>query len=244
MDTDTLVEDQIDIGQRLIETLVEAGFDVAAAGWAKTSEDGAWSLYIASDRVDRIGAAAAYREVYGLSKSIPENWSLLSEVKLIGMTNPIARDLLAILTSYPARLPTRLRRSQLGGMAIDEAYLYPPPKAEGVGSRQSFHVQYSRQGKTNAWKARTKRVATYRGMKAKGAVGYSTARWEGEKPEDEDFAIVSVLLEVDPGFDEANPFLTPDVWQVMTEQARALADEMFKQRHPDAVIEHVDGAVP
>ena len=75
-------------------------------------------------------------------------------------------------------------------------------------------------------------------MSAKGAVAYSTALWEGEKEGDEDHATVSVLLEVDPNFDEENTFIHPDVWNLLKSQARQMADEMFKSRHPDAVIEH------
>ena len=243
MDTDTLVEDRIDTGRELLHALVEAGFNVTVACWAKTSDDEKWSLIIVSDRVEKIGAAAAYSALYGLSKSMPENWALLSAVKLVGVDNPIARDLSSIEARFPVKLGTRFRDVRLGAMAVDEGYLYPSPTANGVGSRQSFLVRYTRQTGTNVWTARTKREASYRGMKAKGAVAYSTGRWEGEKSEQQDSAVVSVLLEVDAGFDEKNPFLTPDVLSLMTDQANVLADELFTKRNPGAEIEHADAVV-
>jgi hypothetical protein len=239
MDTDTLVEERIDIGQKLITLLAEIGFHVAAACWIKPYEDDRWFLYIASEEVDRLGLAEAYRKVHGLFRSTQQqDWDLSSAVKLIRKDNPIARDILKIQERFPTNKPTRSRKIQLAGISSDEVYIYPPLEGRPVGSRLSYRVTYHRQGKTNAWRARTKKDATYRGMRAKGAVAYSTALWEGEKEGDEDHATVSVLLEVDPNFDDENPFLPPDVWKLLKSQARQMADEMFKSRHPDAVIEH------
>jgi len=240
MDTGTLVEDQIDLGKKLIDMLAETGFDVTAAFWVKASEEGSWFLYIASEAVDRLGLAAAYREVYRVFKSAPYEWDLLSEMKLTGKDNPITRDVLEIRNRFANRMATRSRRPQLGNLAIDEVYIYPPSEAEKLWPRQFFEVTYYRQGDTNTWRAVTKRSKLYRGMKAKGVVAYSTARWEGQKEGSEKFATVSVLLEVDPRFDEANVFIHPNVWEVMTHQARTMADEAFKTHHPDAVIEHGD----
>lgn len=47
MDQGTLVENRVDDGARIVEKLRESGFDVAAAWWMKTSEEGQWFLYIA-----------------------------------------------------------------------------------------------------------------------------------------------------------------------------------------------------
>jgi hypothetical protein len=63
-------------------------------------------------------------------------------------------------------------------------------------------------------------------VKAKGAVAYSTGRWEGQGQEDETHGTVSVLLEPGPGETES----------AMIAEARRLADRMFLSRHPDAEI--------
>ncbi len=42
MATDTLVENQIDYGQKLVDQLAQLGFEVAAGCWLKTSVDGRW----------------------------------------------------------------------------------------------------------------------------------------------------------------------------------------------------------
>jgi hypothetical protein len=77
-------------------------------------------------------------------------------------------------------------------------------------------------------------------VRPKGAVSYSTARYEGERSEDEKFAIVHVLVEVDPSLDERTIAANPVIRNHLVEQARSLADRMFRETHPDARIDHDD----
>ena len=240
MDTDTLVADRIAVGRQLITILAETGFDVAAACWIKTGEDDRWFLYIASEEVNRLGLAAAYQKVYGLFKYTQQEWEFISEVKLIGKDNSITKEILDAQQRFPEMIPERSRKIRLSGINSDEVYIYAPPNVEPVNPRLSIDVAYQRHGGPNNWQTRTKKGAMFRGMRVKGAVAYSTARWEGEKEGDENRATVSVLLEVDPKFDEQSIFMHPDVWKVLKSQARQMADEMFKSRHPDATIEHID----
>ena len=238
MDTELLVGERIDAGEKFIETLASTGFDVTAACWLKTVEEDRWFFYISSNFVDDRGLAAAYREASRISEGDPVAWALMTDVVFVGTNSPITREVLELRGRYPARIPTRARPPMIGNIAVEEIYIYSPLHDEGAGPRQAFRVTYSRQGETNTWRGETKREGRYRRVKAKGAVAYSTARWEGEQPGSEKFATVSVLLEVDPGFDRENLFIHPAVWRVMADQARELADRMFKERHPDAVIEH------
>jgi len=108
--------------------------------------------------------------------------------------------------------------------------------------RQSYRVRYIRQGKANIWRAVTNSEGLLRGVKAKGAVGYSTAIWEGGPAGDQGHAIVPVLLEVDPQSCEPGGADGPDLRRELVEQARGLADEMFRSRHPRAKIEHAPSA--
>ena len=81
-------------------------------------------------------------------------------------------------------------------------------------------------------------VSCIQGVKAKGAVGYTTGRWEGEREGDENHAIVTVLVECDQTMCDSHSRVRPTAWPVMTATARELADRMFKTRHQDALIEH------
>jgi hypothetical protein len=127
MAEDTLVEMEIEDGKKLVEGLARAGFDVTAAFWVKTSEEGVWFLYIASREVDTRGLPAAYREFHAAFKRIGGGWVDPFRVKLIGAGNPIALDVLAIRRRFAGRVPTRYRGPRLGHMSIDEAYIYPAP---------------------------------------------------------------------------------------------------------------------
>jgi len=240
MATELLVENQIDDGKRIVDQLISDGFEVTAAFWVKTAEEGLWHLYIASPLVKAEKPGEAYPALYASLSKIPGLWAQLAGIKLVKSTNPVARGAKEILDRYPARIPTRYRRPQLGGLAIEEAYIYPSPAPKEGWPRLSFRVTYYRQGASNTWRATIERGELYRGISAKGAVSYSTGRWEGENAENDKFAIVSVLLEIDPNFDSEPILELPEVKRMMAQQARSLADEMFKARHPEAVIQHDD----
>jgi hypothetical protein len=233
MDTEPLVEGQIDDGQRLVEQLVRDGFEVSAAFWVKTSEEGLWHLYIASPSVGAEKLGESYRKVYASLNKTPDSWVSPSDIKLINDMIPIAQDVIEVRDRHPAKIPTKYHGKRLGSLSINEAYIYP----EKVWVRLVYRVTYYRVGKTNNWRAKTESGELLRDVPAKGAVSYSTALREGESPEDANFAIVTVFLEVDPQFDEQD-LEHPDVRQAMAEQARAMADEMFRSRCPEAIIEH------
>jgi hypothetical protein len=125
MDTELLVENQIDDGWKLIAEIIRSGFDVTVAFWVRTSEEGLWFLYIASNSVDPERIGDAYRTVYACLSRIPGSKIQISEIKLISASNPIARDALSARNRYPGRLPTRYHGNRLGSIAIEEAYIYP-----------------------------------------------------------------------------------------------------------------------
>ena len=111
-------------------------------------------------------------------------------------------------------------------------------RQESPGLRQEIDVIYTRIANTNRWKTNTRRGELYRGVKAQGAVGYTTGRWEGEKEAEENRGIVTVLLECEPTMCDPRSRALPTAWRKLTNRARPLADRVFRGRHPDAVIEH------
>jgi hypothetical protein len=124
MDQVTLVENQIDDGQKLVNQLMHAGCAVTAAAWVKGTEDGQWFLYIAAPVVESEGLAKAYRRVHAVIRQMPQPfWVDPFEVKLIGSSNPIAEALEKMQQRYPGGI--RYRGTQLGGLSIEEAYIYP-----------------------------------------------------------------------------------------------------------------------
>jgi hypothetical protein len=157
-----------------------------------------------------------------------------ADITLLNVQNSIARAVIEVRERYPAPLPTHYQGKWLGDLAIKGAYIYP----EIVPPRLSFTVTYRRNGTTNNWTATVQRGQWHRDLRAKGAISYSTARWEGETEADQRFANVSVLVEIDPRFDHPSILDSPDLKRMTADQARRMADEMFRSHHPDAVIEH------
>jgi len=161
-----------------------------------------------------------------------------SDVKLIGKKNPITKDLLGFQSQPTDNSFAPYRDRLLGGIGVEEVYIYPQYES----LIQAYTMSYVRTDRTTRWRAATVPGELYRNTKAKGAVGYSCARYEGEKPGDEIHATVAVLVEIGPEFDDQRILNDPNVQRVMRAQAQVAADEMFKAYHPDAVIEHVDDA--
>jgi hypothetical protein len=131
MDTAPLVADQIEDGRKLVEQLVHDGFDVTVAFWVsfKYDEDGPW-FYIASQTVDQQGLQAAYRAVRAVLPKIPAPWgpwvsvSEIGELRLVGLNDPLASDVLALRDRHPGKY--RFRGASIAGENVEELYIYPP----------------------------------------------------------------------------------------------------------------------
>jgi len=241
VDTITLVDELIDDGRKLIDRLIEENIPVIMTCSVKPVENDRWSLCTATPLLDEKGAARAYREVYRVLGSLGNLWVTDSDVKLVGRDDPITRDVLDIKRRFSVNLPTRSRRSQLGNLAVEETYVYPATEYEKKPLRQSFMVNYLRKGDTNEWRAKTTREEVVRGAQAKGAVGYSTARWEGETSANVKHATVLVLLEIDPKLEKSDIEHDSELICSLTKQANLTADRLFRQHHPDAVIPRDEG---
>ncbi len=135
MDTDILVKNQIDDGQRLLAHLVHNHFDVAGACWAKTSDEERWFLYIASKVVDEQGLSAAYRDAYGVLQAMETSWVSMFEVKLVSPNDPIAKDILEVQRFCTGGNPTRIRTPRLGNVAVEDVYVYLYPRSDNLRAR-------------------------------------------------------------------------------------------------------------
>jgi len=126
MDQGPLVTEQIDAGAKLA-----AEFDkrtpLQAAFWLKESEDGQWYLYLVSDQINDTNFDLAYGEVHRLLGRGSHLWLDPFQVKVAGVENPLAKAVIAIQQRYPSPFATRLRNRMLGGVSVDEVYVYPIP---------------------------------------------------------------------------------------------------------------------
>lgn len=129
MDTELLVDSRVESGRELLAQLARDGFHVAVAFWVRTSEEGLWFLYVGSASVDPAKIGDAYRAVNASLHKLIDPGISLSDIKIVHPSNPVARAAAALRDRYPARVPTRFHAISLGGLAVDEAYIYPAPGA-------------------------------------------------------------------------------------------------------------------
>jgi hypothetical protein len=126
----TLVENQIDAGRALLGRLKNLNFPIAAACWAKSTEEDRWTLYIASPRVDEKGRSEAYREVIDARRSVGSGWLTSSDVELVGTKAPAAHDAVERLRPFSGWVPPQFPGIRIGGIIAEDVYVYPLGEVE------------------------------------------------------------------------------------------------------------------
>jgi len=126
MDQGSLVTQQIDAGARFVHEFAKYT-PVQAAFWLKGTEDSQWFLYVAGEQIDDSNFDVAYGEVIRIAAKMPDPWLDPFQVKVVGTKEPVAKAVLEIQEKFPGGLPTRYHGRPLGGLSVEEAYIYPPP---------------------------------------------------------------------------------------------------------------------
>ena len=124
MDQGSLVMPQIEAGARLVNAFA-AYKPVRAAFWLKDSDDREWFLYLASDQIDDSNFDLAYGEVLRITAKYPDPWLDPFQVKVVGSAAPVAKDVIGAQQKVPGKMATRLHGRQMGGVMVEEAYIYP-----------------------------------------------------------------------------------------------------------------------
>lgn len=138
MDQVALVNEFVESGKRLIDELVNQGFVVQNAFWAKPTDSDRWYLYLVSPFVDENGAKLAYRLVNTTLRNLPGLLDDL-EIKVVRTDDSLAKAAIAktkpkvpvgpfaIKNPKPYQGPTCITgETTLGGIPMDGAYFYPP----------------------------------------------------------------------------------------------------------------------
>lgn len=99
-------------------------FPAKGALWLFQSESGEWHLLIATPKVDEIGPRKAYEELAGLTRLMPVDSGQLRKVELISPRLPFYKALRSVFGKTASVEGARLGNTQVGGMYIDDAYLY------------------------------------------------------------------------------------------------------------------------
>jgi hypothetical protein len=132
VDTITLVENQIEDGQKLLDQLTEEGFVLSVACWIKPIEDDRWSLLIATPAVDQTGLLAAYHKVFATLRTLGEVCITDSDIKLVGVKVPVVLDEIHVLRSLQGKTSILPRPLLIGGIPIEEVHVYPLGKKKEI----------------------------------------------------------------------------------------------------------------
>jgi hypothetical protein len=135
VDQETLVSGQASDGRRLLAELAAKGFDVVAAGWVKTTDDGQPYLYIVPG-VAIDSPWDGYQAIQPVLRSLPDVQLRLTDIKVIRPDEPLARGIVWVARRFSGPHPTWYRGTDLGGVPIDGmAYIYPAaPAPASAGS--------------------------------------------------------------------------------------------------------------
>jgi len=114
-----------DFGRMLYQALREnTRFPAHGAFWLFQSDPGEWHLLIATPRVDQVGPRKAYEELAEVTRSIVADPTRLLRVELISPKLPLYQALRSVFAKTASVEGARLGNTQVGGMYIDDAYLY------------------------------------------------------------------------------------------------------------------------
>lgn len=153
MDQTTLVERDIEAGQRLIRALDEAGYPVVAALWYYLAEEGEWRLMIASPRVNTDGPISVYTEIQRVltAESIPLP---LVQVSAVEDDNPVvtAFRLFAGTDGAPFLGGVPYSRTSVGDQFVIQAYLYRAERIVGFSGTKDVVVAI-REPSSKVWRA-------------------------------------------------------------------------------------------
>jgi hypothetical protein len=115
----------IDFGKRLWQSLgANRLFPYNGILWLFKMASGEWHLLIATPRVDSVGPRSAYAELAEITKHVPGDSNQLFKIELISPRHPLYQALRSVFGTTHSVEGTRLGNTQIGGMYIDDAYLY------------------------------------------------------------------------------------------------------------------------
>ena len=125
MDQATLVTEQIKAGEEFVHDFDHA-LPVDVAFWLKPAEADGWYLYLASPDIDDGNKHEAYGEVVRRGWGRRSPWFDPLRVKLLNSSDPLAVKTREMRDRFPVKAAMRFGDTTIDGLAIDDAYIYPP----------------------------------------------------------------------------------------------------------------------
>jgi len=124
-DVKTLDGVDIEFGRKMWQSLRDnKDFPIQGIFWLLEPNIGGWHLVIASPKVDTLGPRDAYIELSPVMRGITADSSQRIKIELISPKQPLFQALRSIFGLNDSVEGKRLNNTMVGGMFIDEAYLY------------------------------------------------------------------------------------------------------------------------
>jgi hypothetical protein len=121
---DALTTWDIDFGRQLWQVLRQNQiFPTNGVFWLLNSENG-WRLLVATPRIDTVGRQKAYEELGTITRGVISGSGHSLLVELISPKTPFYQALRAVFGKTASVEGARLGNTLIGGMYIDDAYLY------------------------------------------------------------------------------------------------------------------------
>jgi hypothetical protein len=122
---EALTEPDIEFGKALWRSLRDSNqFPINGIFWLFNSESGEWHLVIATPKIDSVGPRRAYAELSAVTKSIQSDSTQRLRIELISPSHPFYQALHSVFGDTASVEGARLGNTQVGGMYINDAYLY------------------------------------------------------------------------------------------------------------------------
>jgi hypothetical protein len=118
-----LLDADVKLGDRILESLDVAKFPISVAIWILTEENG-WQLVIGTPLYDKIGPLEAYGQlITALRKDDPESRDF-DDVRLMSNREPFIRELRRLFGKTASVRGMRLGGHHIGDVWLDDAVVY------------------------------------------------------------------------------------------------------------------------
>lgn len=126
----TLVDRFIAEGRQLVDALRAKGHVVPSAVWIRSVDSIDWRLHLCLQDIDTLGYREAYQIVDETMRELKLQGFELFDIRLMNVSDPVARDVAARQSQWPAPIDTVFRGYELGDLPIEEAFIYAPATAQ------------------------------------------------------------------------------------------------------------------
>jgi len=116
-----LLDADVKLGDKILESLDAAKFPISVAIWTLTEDTGGWQFVIGTPLYEKAGPLEAYGKlITALRRNDPE-YSDLEDVRLMSNREPFIREL---RRSYPKAKPGKRISGHFGNLWLDDAVVY------------------------------------------------------------------------------------------------------------------------